>query len=215
MNCTRDQRLTRATFPTDQNRQIGIHHPRDQSVKRLHRRGFTDQRQLFGPIRVFRGLVLARGDIAVLQRARRALHQVRQVEWLGQIVIRLGLGGLNGGHDCVLRGNHNHRKVRSILMDFRQHFQTVAVGHDDVGNDHIALSFANPAHQSRQGRRRMHLTPRACQRLRQNCPDRAIIISYKNCTVHQSVSFASRGASGREMRKRVFPGTLSTEIHPS
>ena len=67
----------------------------------------------------------------------------------------------------------------------------------------------------------MNLAPRPRQRLRQNGADRAIVIGNKYSAIHLSnflhfgpIQPSSFGASGKERRNTVLPGTESTAIQP-
>ncbi len=161
-----------------------------------------------------------------LQRPGGAFHQVRQIERFGQVIIGLGLGRLNRRHDGVLGRDHDHRQAGADLGDPRQHFQPVAIGHDHIGNHHIALALADPAHQRGQRGRGMHLGTGAGQRLGQDRADRAVVIGHQNCAIHQPFSLLSRsgfkrsgfgksgGAIGNDRQKTVRPGTELTETQP-
>ena len=173
----RDQAFAGTVFAGDQHRKIGIQHPRDQPIQRLHRRRAADQRQLVARL-AQRGRHLRRPAL-LLQRTGRPLHQVRQVEGLRQIVEGFGLGGLDGGHDGILRRDHDHRQAGAQPGDPRQRVQPVAVGHDDVGNHQIALALLDPAHQRHEGRGRVDLAARAGQRLGQHRADRAVVVGDK------------------------------------
>ncbi len=48
MDCARDQRLASPAFAGNHHRQIGVHHPRHQPVKRLHARRAPHKWQFIG-----------------------------------------------------------------------------------------------------------------------------------------------------------------------
>ena len=166
MDRARDQRFTRAAFTGDQHRQIGVHHARDQPVKRLHRRRTAHQRQILAR-RQHRGawplVHRARGFGAPLQikRARRPFHQIGQIERLGQVIIGVFFGRLDRRHDGVLRRDDDHRQARPFFGDLRQCLQPIAIGHHHIRDDQIALALFHPAHQRHQAGGGVHLTTRA------------------------------------------------------
>ena len=214
-----DQRFARAAFAGDQNRQIRVHHLGHKAIELLHHRRPPDQGQL---VRALFDLGGTRGGraAALFQGARGALHKVRQVKRLGQVIIGLGLGGLDRGHDRVLRRDHDHRQVGPVLTDLGQHLQPVAIGHHHVRDHHIAFALADPAHQRGQRRGRVHLAPGPRQGLCQNGADRAVVIGDQYGAIHQLASsdcFASRisrGTRGNDRRNTVRPGTELTETQP-
>ena len=182
MDGPRDERLAGARFPGDQNWKLRVHDAGDETVERLHRRGPANQRQVVGRPLFHRAL--RRGPALDLERAGGALHQVRQVERLWQVVEGVGLGGLDRRHDRVLRRDHDHRQARPLLGDLRKLIQTVAVGHDHVRDDEIALPFLDPPHQRDKRRGGVNLAARPRQRLRENRADRAVVIGDQNRAVH-------------------------------
>mmetsp|Transcript_27838 Transcript_27838/g.51940 ORF Transcript_27838/g.51940 Transcript_27838/m.51940 type:complete len:420 (-) Transcript_27838:1989-3248(-) len=180
----RNQRFARPAFPPDQHRQVGVHHPRNNAVERLHDGRPPDQRQLIGAF-IFGS---ARGAVGLhLQRFGGALHQVRQVKGLGQIVIGLGLGRLNGRHDRILGRNNNDRQSGPVLRNLWQHLQPIAIRHHHVRDHHVALALTDPAHQRGQAGGRMHLAARPGQRLGQNGANCAVIIGDKYSTIHRLI----------------------------
>ncbi len=207
-----NQAFARAAFPRDQHGQFGVHDTCDQLVQRLHRRGTPHQRQI---VSAAFGTVGGRANTLSLQRLRGTFHQVRQIERFGQVVERIGLGGLNGGHDRVLRRNHDDWQFRPHRGNFRQSFEPIAVGHDDIGNHQIAAPFLDPALQRDKRTGRMHPASRARQRLGQNGANGAVVIRDKNGAVHRQSPCGVLGATGSEMRKTVRPGTVSNVIQPS
>ena len=125
-----DQAFAGSAFASDQHRQGRVHHPRHQPIQRLHRGCAPHQRQF-----IVIGLHIgARGrDTALdLKRARRAFHQIGQIKGFGQIIISLGLSGLNCRHDVVLRRDDDHRQARSRGADLWQLFEPVPVWHDNI-----------------------------------------------------------------------------------
>jgi len=185
----RHQGLAGARFAADHHGQIAVHDLRHNLVEPLHRRAAPHQRQFVGPLF---NCGTFRHPLARLQRARRALHQVGQVERFGKIVESLRLGGLDRGHDRVLCRDHDHRQAGAVLGDLGKHLQPVAVGHNDVRDHHIAAPLAHPAHQRCQARGGMHPAPRPRQRLCQNRPDRAVVVGDQYRAVHVLASLACR-----------------------
>ncbi len=116
-----NQAFACAAFARNQHRDIGIHHPRHQTVKRLHRRRAPHQRQVILHAHWLIGGFHGRfGAALYIQRAGGPFHQVRQIEGFGQVIIGVFFRRLNGRHNGVLRRNDDHRQAGTFLGDLRQ-----------------------------------------------------------------------------------------------
>ena len=54
-------------------------------------------------------------------------------------------GRANCGHEGVLRTHHNDRQIGARLPDARNQIEGIFVGHDDIGDDQIAVALRDPA----------------------------------------------------------------------
>ena len=135
------------------------------------------------------GIVLGRLRLARRLRARRLRlgerapddrHQLLQVEGLGQVFVGAALGGLDRGHEGVLRAHDDDRQIGPHPLDARQQLEGVVVGHHHVGDDEIALAGGDPAPQPGDGAGRAHLVAGARQRLIENRSDRRVVVGDEN-----------------------------------
>ena len=87
----------------------------------------------------------SRAAFGLRKRAADDRHQLLQVERLGQIFVGAALGGLDRGHEGVLRAHDDDRQIGPHALDARQQLEGVVVGHDDVGDDEVAFAGGDPA----------------------------------------------------------------------
>ena len=75
-----------------------------------------------------------------------------------------------------LRAHHDDRQFRADAADARDEVQAVFIGHDDIGDDDIALAILHPAPERGGGGGGAHLIAGAPQGLGQNGADRAVVV---------------------------------------
>ena len=68
-------------------------------------------------------------------------EQIRGI-WLFDKIERAVLHRLDRGRDIAMTGDHDDGHVIIDLFDFAQKFQTIHLGHADVGNNHPGPAFA-------------------------------------------------------------------------
>ena len=114
------------------------------------------------------------------ERASDDRHQFAQVEGLGQIFVGAALGGLDRGHEGVLRAHDDDRQIGPHPLDARQEVESVVVGHDDVGDDEIALARRHPSPKPRDRSGRADFVAGARQRLIENGANPSVVVGDKN-----------------------------------
>ena len=193
MDRPRHEALARAALAGDEDGKVRVHDACDQRIEILHDCRASHQWQVvLGAGR--RGGGLGIGGARGMECTRGALHEIRQIEGLGQVVEGLRLVRLDRRHDGVLGRDHDHRQARPGGLDRGYHLDPVSVGHHDVRHDEVALSLLHPTHQRRQGRGRVDPASRPRERLRQDGADRAVVVGDEYGAVHFSSSLPSRPA---------------------
>ncbi len=102
--------------------------------------------------------------------------QIAEVEGFGQIVEGAALGGLDRGGEGGLRAHHDDGEFRADAADARDEVEPVFIGHDDIGDDHIAFAILDPAPERRGRGGRAYLIAGAPQSLGQHGADRAVVV---------------------------------------
>ncbi len=154
-----------------------MHQPRHHPVHVLHGWRAADERQILA-------LCLGRNrgfcDLRLAQGAANHGDQFLEIERLRQIFVRAPLGGGDRRHERVLGAHDDDGQFRPDLLDARDQIEGVLVGHDHVGDHHVALALADPVPQ----RRRVARCPRTVAGARQSLVhDRAncrVIVGYEN-----------------------------------
>ena len=146
--------------------------------------------------------------------------QLLQIEGLRQIFVGAAFGGLDRGHERVLRAHDDDRQVRPHALDARQELERVVVGHHDVGDDEIAFAGRDPAPQPGDRARRSHFVAGARQRLIEYRPDRRIVVGDENMPGRHSFTPRARrphsdpleAASARVAREQFGPEFNSSPV---
>src|SRR6185437_14661918 len=109
--------------------------------------------------------------------------------------------------------------LRPQLLDARHEIEPVFVGHDDIGDDEIALPVRHPAPQRRGIAGGADIMAEPSERLAQHRADRAVVIGDENgggvahgCTTR--VSSSPPAAIGKSTRNTVRRGWLSNSMTP-
>ena len=139
MDRARNQGFSGARFSGDQHWKIGVHQARHHAIEPLHRLGSSNERQLIGSLILFRPCRC--GASSGLYGTGRPLHQIRQIEGFGQVIVGGGLFRLDRRHDGVLGRDHYHRQPRAIRRDLRQHLKPVTVWHHHISDHRIAFAL--------------------------------------------------------------------------
>ena len=169
----RDQFLAGAGFAGDHHREIGLHEARERAIDFLHGGRTPHQRHALDLVmRIAFGAGTRR-----VQRAADDGDQLLQVEGLRQVVVSAALGRLDRGHERVLRAHHDDRQVGPQLLDARQKLEGVFVGHDDVGDDEVAVARLHPAPQRRGDAGRAHFVAGPRQGLAQHGSNGHVVVS--------------------------------------
>ena len=116
------------------------------------------------------------GSARLGQRAADDRGQLLQVERLRQVFVGALLRGADRRHEGVLRAHHHDRQVRPRALDARNQVEGVAVRHDHVGDDDIALAFRHPAPERRRVGGEAHRVAGARQRLVQHRADGGVVV---------------------------------------
>ena len=201
-----DQLLAGAGLAGDQDGQVGIHQPRDDAVDLLHRRGATDDRQLF-----LRQVGLAWGRNSPLPADQGALHrrhQIADVERLGQIFESAALGRPDSGEQRVLCAHHDHRQAWSQGADAWQKVQRVLVRQGNVGDHDVALPGGYPAPEGCGDTRRLNLVALPRQSSADDRADGAVILRQEHLLAAHATS---RRKSGSWCRRAAGRRTLKVE----
>ena len=67
-----------------------------------------------------------------------------EVERFRQVFVGPAFGRGDGRHERILRAHNDNRQVGSEFLDARDKVEGAFVGHDDVGDDEVALPLADP-----------------------------------------------------------------------
>ena len=206
-----DEFLAGTRFTDDQCRQIGRRDTRDDAVDVLHRRRASDERRLLTLKRRF--VKLVDGPFLDRKRSVNNDNQVVEIEGFWQIFKGAAFGGSDRRHQRRMRAHHDDRKVGANALDARQQFETVFVGHDDVGDHQIALTVLDPAPQGRGLAGHAHLVAMARERPADDGADRLVVIDHQDGRARHQTE-PSPGWSGRSTRNVVWPGSLSNSTMP-
>ena len=186
MQNARHQLLTGARLAGDHHRQIRLGEPGEHAVDFLHRGRAADERQFlafgFGgiPQHAFSGLG---------QRAPDDADQLVQVERFGKILIGALLRSRQRGHQRVLRAHHDNGEFGPELLDARDQFERVLVGHHHIGDDHVAFALTDPAPQGGGVARRARRISGACQCLIEHRANGAVVVSNENSAAGHELTF--------------------------
>ncbi len=112
----------------------------------------------------------------LLQRAVDDGEQVAEVEGFGQILEGAALGRLHGGGQRRLRAHDDDREFRADAADARDEVEAVFIGHDDIGDDDIALAILDPAPERGGGGGGADLVAGAPQSLGEHGADGAVVV---------------------------------------
>ncbi len=178
-----DELLAGAGLAGDHHREVGLGEAGEHAINVLHRRATADQRESLArlgrePLHFAPGL----GERATDHR-----DELVQIEGLGQIFVSAALGRGDRGHKGVLRAHHDDRQVGPELLDARNEIEGALVGHQDVGDDEVALPLADPAPQRCSvacGARRI---ARPRQGLVEHGADRGVVIGDENVALGHHV----------------------------
>jgi len=171
------QLLAGARLAGDQHGQIGRDQARQGAVDFLHGRRAADQGQLFHP-----GMFGAQPRL-LGRRFQAAAHdgdQLVDVERLGQVFEGTAFRRLDRRQDGVLRAHHDDAQFRADFLDARNQVEAVFIGHDDVGDDDVALARRHPVPQGRGLARRLDIQSGAAECLRDHGADRRVVVGDKN-----------------------------------
>ena len=213
--------LARPGLAHDHDGQIRLRHARNDTIDVLHGGRAANQRQRLAlPF----GACDLRAALGFRQGPPDDRDQLLQIERLGQIFVGAFLGRRDGRHQRILGAHDDNRQVRPQLLDARNEIEGVLVGHDDVGDDQIALALARPAPQRRGIARRLRRIARPRQCLIEHGPDGCIVIRDEDIAGHHvrapvqdcrlAGSRGRRSSSGRRTRKTVRFGVDSHSIMP-
>jgi hypothetical protein len=76
----------------------------------------------------------------------------------------------------VLGAHHDHGQFRPLLLDARQDVEHVLVGHDDVGDDQVALPVHHPLEQGGGVARGADLIAEPGEGLAEHQPDGSVVV---------------------------------------
>jgi hypothetical protein len=79
------------------------------------------------------------GQLLVLEGAFDQHHEALGIDRLVLKMIGAALGGLDGGVERGVAGEHDHFGVRPLFLDRRQEIQPVSIGQLEVEEQHIRL----------------------------------------------------------------------------
>ena len=202
------QLLAGAGFAEDHHGQVGRHQPGHDPIDVLHGGRAADERQGLGQRRRIprlRRLGAAEGPLD-------QPDQLVQVEGFGQIVEGAALGRAHRRQQRVLGAHGDDAQIRAALADAGNEVEAVAVGHDHIGDDEIALPLADPLPEGCRLVGAAHLIAQPAQRLIQDDADRPIVVGDQNGgSVH---GCSSSAAFGRRTRNCVRRGSLASSMSP-
>ncbi len=141
MQRARHQLLAGAGLARDHHGEIGLHEARKGAIDLLHRGRATDERHALD---FLDGGLARRPRLRLAQRATDDRNEILQVERFREVIVSAALGRLDRGHERVLRAHHDDRQIRPQLLDARQKFESVFVGHHHVGDDKVAFARLHP-----------------------------------------------------------------------
>ncbi len=124
-----------------------------------------------------------------------------EVERLGQILVCANLGRTDGGGQCVLRREDDDREQGKARGNAADMIDTVAVRKNDVGDEDIGERCGERAFELREAVGDRHLMPGTAERLRNDGPDRGVVVDDQNRT-HDA-------ALGSSRRRTVISGVPS------
>ena len=150
--------------------------------------------------------------LRVGESARHGLDQGVEVEGLGEVVVCAAAGRLDRRHQRAVGAHHDDRQVWPARLHARQQIEPVAVGHDDIGDDEVALAVGDPVPQGRGLVGRAHGVALACQRAGQDGANRAIVVGDQDGRPAHHRPRLRRAAA--RSRNSVAPGRLSTVTTP-
>jgi hypothetical protein len=141
MQGARHQFLAGAGFAGHQHRQRRLRQPADRPEQRAHRRRIADQGGEFvGRLRQWR--CRQRDLLGLRQRATGQRDGFVQVEGFRQEFVRTTAERTGGAGHVGMRGHHDHRQVRSRLLELVEQHQAAVAGHAHVGDDQRRRAMA-------------------------------------------------------------------------
>ena len=201
-----DQLLARAGLAGDQDGQVGIHQPRDDAVDLLHRRGATDDRQLF----------LRQVGLARRRKARFPLARERCTA-ATRLPMSKGLGRYSKAPPSAARTavssvfcaliTMTGRPGRRVRMRGRRS-SVFSSGRANVGDHDVALPGGYPAPEGCGDTRRLNLVALPRQGSADDRADGAVVFGQEHLLAAHATS---RRKSGSWYRRAAGRRTLKVE----
>jgi len=154
MNGPRRQVLASARFTRDEHGEISLGHHLDGFINPLHGAASAYQilKRRFVLDTTLQPQVFPQ-QVAAFERLSEGEHQVVMVEGLGDEIVGPRFDRFHGEFDAAVGGHQDHGKPGVFLAELFQEFQTIHVGHLDIGQHQVNGSFPDEINggPSRQG----------------------------------------------------------------
>ena len=151
-------------------------------------------------------------------RARDQGDRLIDVERLRQVLVRTALIGGYRAVEIGVAGHDDHREMRIAGRDLAEEFQSVHIGHADVGDDRVGLAQPQPCVHAVSSIEPFDGEYGPPQRALEHPPDRLVIVDDPDLAhaAHRSPppSADSMDSIGSRMLNVVCPGRLVHSMIP-